>query len=175
VNLNLMNIASDDDDGLVSLESPDGDVVQHISSGESACAAEEVQEGDDPQKHAYERKPRKKTSPIWKDFKELLQSGVKKAQCIHCKSIIGIPASGATTQFNRQLNSCIPCIAASKKQKVITFDSDCGSVGSGSCFTYDLKKVRELASHMILYHEYPFMVVEHVLFNKFMRANTPYW
>jgi hypothetical protein len=36
----------------------------------------------------------------------------------------------------------------------------------------DHKKVRELASHMILYHEYPFMVVEHVLFNKFMRANT---
>jgi hypothetical protein len=177
-NLNLMNIASDDDDGLVSLESPDGDAVQpvqHIPSGESACAAEEVQEGNDPQKHAYERKPRKKTSPIWKDFKELLQSGVKKAQCIHCKSILGIPASGATTQFHRHLNSCIPRIAASKKQKVITFDSDCSSVGSGSCFTYDHKKVRELASHMILYHEYPFMVVEHVLFNKFMRANTPYW
>jgi hypothetical protein len=48
VNLNLMNIASDDDDGLVSLESPDGDVVQPIPSGKSACAAEEVQEGDDP-------------------------------------------------------------------------------------------------------------------------------
>jgi hypothetical protein len=117
----------------------------------------------------------KKTFPIWKDFKEVLQSGVKKAQCINCKSIIGIPASGATTQFHRHLNSCIPRIAASKKQKVITFDSDCGSVGSGSCFTYDHKKVRELASHMILYHEYHFMVVEHVLFNKFIRANTPYW
>jgi hypothetical protein len=117
----------------------------------------------------------KKTFPIWKDFKEVLQSGVKKAQCINCKSIIGIPASGATTQFHRHLNSCIPRIAASKKQKVITFDSDSGSVGSGSCFSYDHKKVRELASHMILYHEYHFMVVEHVLFNKFIRANTPYW
>jgi hypothetical protein len=51
VNLNLMNITLDDDDGLVSLESPDGDVVQPVPSGESACAAEEVQEGDDPQKH----------------------------------------------------------------------------------------------------------------------------
>jgi hypothetical protein len=72
VNLNLMNIASNDDDGLVSLESLDGDAVQPVPSGESACAAEEVQEGDDPQKHAYERKPRKKTSPIWKDFKKVL-------------------------------------------------------------------------------------------------------
>jgi len=135
VNLDLMNIASDDDDGLVSLESPDGDAVLQIPSGESACAAEEVQEGDDSQKHAYERKPRKKTSPIWKDFKEVLHSSVKKAQCIHCKSVLGIPASGATTQFHRHLNSCIPRIATSKKQKVITFDSDCGNVGSGSCFT----------------------------------------
>jgi hypothetical protein len=101
----MMNIASDDDDGLVSLESPDGDAIQPISSGESACAAEEVQEGDDTQKHAYGRKPRKKTSPIWKDFKEILQYGVKKAQCIHCKFILGIPASGATTQFHRHLNS----------------------------------------------------------------------
>jgi hypothetical protein len=175
VNLNLTNIASDDDYGLVSLESSDGDVVQPVPSGESACAAKEVQEGDDPQKHAYERKPRNKTSPIWKDFKEVVRSGVKKAQCIHCKSIIGIPTSGATTQFHRHLNSYIPrIIAANKKQKVITFDSDNGSVGSGSSFTYYHKKVRELASHIILYHEYPFMVMEHVLFNKSIRANTPY-
>lgn len=94
VNLDLMNIASDDDDGLVSLESPDGDVVQPIPNGESACAAGE---GDDSQKGAYERKPMKKTYPIWKDFKEVLHSGVKKAQCIYCKFVLGILASGATT------------------------------------------------------------------------------
>jgi hypothetical protein len=52
--------------------------------------AKEVQE-DYPQKHASGKKPRKKTSLIWKNFKEVVQSGVKKAQCIHCKSIIGIP------------------------------------------------------------------------------------
>jgi hypothetical protein len=28
---------------------------------------------------------------------------------------------------------------------------------------------------MILYHEYPFLQMEHALLNKFMRANTPYW
>jgi hypothetical protein len=35
-----------------------------------------------------------------------------------------------------------------------------------------LSKVREIFPHMILYHEYPFMQVEHVLFNKFMKACT---
>jgi hypothetical protein len=150
---------------LVEMLSPRGDGV---------LVAEEVHE-DDPQKHAYERKSRKKTSPILKDFKEVVKSGVKKTQCIHCKSTIGIPTSGATTQFHRHLNSYIPRIAANKKQKVLTFDYEGGNVSSSSNFTYDHKKVRELASHMILYHEYPFMQMEHVLFNKFMRANTPYW
>jgi hypothetical protein len=58
---------------------------------------------------------------------------------------------------------------------VLTFDSKGVSVSSSSNFSYDHKKIRELASHMILYHKYPFMQMKHVLFNKFMRANTPYW
>lgn len=48
-------------------------------------------------------------------------------------------------------------------------------VGTILNFSYDQKKVRELCSHMFLYHEYPFMHVEHVLFNNFMRACTSYW
>ena len=32
-----------------------------------------------------------------------------------------------------------------------------------------------MASHMILYHEYPFMKMEHVISNKFMKTVTPHW
>ncbi|KAG2672853.1 hypothetical protein I3760_13G060900 [Carya illinoinensis] len=99
------------------------------------------------------QKPRKKTSAVWKDFKIVEKNGVKKAEC-------------STTHFHRHLTSCLPHIAVSKRQKVLTIDmkgSKCVNV------------VRELASHMILYHEYPFSMMEHVVFNKFMRANTPYW
>jgi hypothetical protein len=103
-----------------------------------------------------------------------VQSGVKKAQYIHCRSILAIHSLDATTQFHRHLNSCIPCIATNKKQKVVTFDSEGGSLSSNANFSYDHKKVRELASHMILYHEYHFLQMERALFNKFMRANTLY-
>jgi hypothetical protein len=150
-NLNLMNITSDDDGG--------GSGGYVVPSGEGALEAEEVQE-DDSQKHAYERKPRKKTSPIRKDFKEVVQSGFMKAQCIHCKSILGIPTSSTITQLHKHLNSCIPRIATNKKQKVLTFDSKGGNVSSSANFAYDHKKVRELASHMIFYHEYLFMQME---------------
>jgi hypothetical protein len=50
-----------------------------------------------------------------------------------------------------------------------------GDVGIISNFQFDESKVRELLAHMILYHEYPFRMVEHVLFNKFMKACTPHW
>ena len=67
-------------------------------------------------------------------------------------------------------------MACSNKQKVLAFDTTrLENVSSVINFIYDVKKVRELASHMILYHEYPFMQMEHALFNKFMKANTPYW
>jgi hypothetical protein len=37
-------------------------------------------------------------------------------------------------------------------------------VGSVTNFTYDEKKAREVCSHMILYHEYPFNIMEHQFF-----------
>ncbi|KAG6633675.1 hypothetical protein CIPAW_12G065500 [Carya illinoinensis] len=130
----------------------------------------------DPQKYAYQRKPRKKTSAVWKDFKIVEKNGVKKAECNFCKDLLSISSSGSTTHFHRHLTSCLPHIAASKRQKVLIIDmksSECVNLVKN--FSYDMKKVRELASHMILYHEYPFSMMEHVVFNKFMRANTPYW
>ena len=42
-------------------------------------------------------------------------------------------------------------------------------------FHFDENRVRELISRMILYHEYPFMHMEYVLYNKVMKACTPHW
>jgi hypothetical protein len=42
-------------------------------------------------------------------------------------------------------------------------------------FSFSEKRVRELAAHMVLFHEYPFNMMEHELFNKFMKACTPHW
>jgi hypothetical protein len=42
-------------------------------------------------------------------------------------------------------------------------------------FSYNEKRVRGLAAHMVLFHEYPFNMMEPELFNKFMKACTPHW
>jgi hypothetical protein len=53
--------------------------------------------------------------------------------------------------------------------------SESGGVSIISNFQFNECKVRELLAHMILYHECPFRIMEHVLFNKFMEACTPPW
>ncbi|KAH7834900.1 hypothetical protein Vadar_020755 [Vaccinium darrowii] len=128
----------------------------------------------------FEKKGRKRTSEVWKDFEEIsLPDGTKKYQCKSCKTKFTIHASGVTSHLRRHMNSCLlhrVTIGQEKRQKTLSFEtigSDSGmSLGT---FSYDQAKVREAASHMILYHEYPFNKMEHVLFNKFMRTATPYW
>jgi hypothetical protein len=64
-----------------------------------------------------------------------------------------------------------------KKQKTLCFESsdDHKGFGTVSNFVYNEKRVRELVAHIVLLHEYPFNIMEHELFNKFMRACTPHW
>ncbi|XP_059436467.1 zinc finger BED domain-containing protein RICESLEEPER 2-like [Corylus avellana] len=64
-----------------------------------------------------------------------------------------------------------------KKQKTLSLELSDVNDGLGTLtnFTFNEKKVRELAAHMVLLHEYLFHMMDHELFNKFMRACTPYW
>jgi hypothetical protein len=77
------------------------------------------------------------------------------------------------------LTSCARFVEhnSSKKQKTLSFDpsSDHDGVKSLTAFSYKESRVRELAAHMVLFHEYPFNMMEHKLFNKFMRVCTPHW
>ncbi|XP_059435493.1 zinc finger BED domain-containing protein RICESLEEPER 2-like [Corylus avellana] len=77
------------------------------------------------------------------------------------------------------LTACVKFVELNslKKQKTLSFEpsDDNDDLGTLTNFTFNQKKVRELAAHMILLHEYPFNMMEHELFNKFMRACTPYW
>ncbi|KAF7143240.1 hypothetical protein RHSIM_Rhsim05G0020900 [Rhododendron simsii] len=128
----------------------------------------------------FMKKARKKTSHVWDDFDTVTHpDGSKKSQCKFCKQTYCTQVSGPTTQLIRHLNNCVQRKLAlgsvEKKQKMLSFETIESDSVNLTTFKYDHAKVREAASHMLLYHEYPFMHVEHVLFNKFMRTVSPYW
>jgi hypothetical protein len=69
---------------------------------------------------------------------------------------------------------------STKKQKTLSFEPSCecsdyDGFGSLTTFSYKESRVRELAAHMVLLHKYHFNMMEHELFNKFMKACTPHW
>ncbi|KAL6997837.1 hypothetical protein U1Q18_007962 [Sarracenia purpurea var. burkii] len=102
-------------------------------------------DNEDPHKHAYQRKPKNKTSKIWNEFNEVVRDGVKKAQCNYCKGDFSIPSSGATTQFHRHLNSCLARQASCKKQKTLSIDiSGTECVANVGNFKYDRNKFKEV-------------------------------
>ena len=114
---------------------------------------------------------------IWNDFNEIiLPDGTKNVQYIHCLKRLAYSNNGATTQYIRHLKCCLSHKLANKKQKQLVVNE--GGVESEVTienFKYDHAKVREKASHMILVHEYPFNIVEHEVFNVFMKTATPYY
>ena len=126
---------------------------------------------------AFQRKQRKKTAKCWKEMEEVVDSqGVKKAKCNYCNESWPVNKTSTTTQFNRHLKGCLQRKLAigqnqTLKQQVLSFtQSETEGVSSIANFTYDHAKVRELAAHMVLVHEYPLSMVEHSIFNKFMKA-----
>ncbi|KAH7835305.1 hypothetical protein Vadar_024911 [Vaccinium darrowii] len=153
------------------------DVDAELAEGAQTQATDN--QGEEEQ-NPFEKKSRKRTSQAWNDFETItLPDGSNKSRCKFCKQTFAIQASGATTTLLRHLGKCVQRRLAvgeiEKKQKTLSFET----TGSDSCnlttFTYDHAKVREAASHMILYHEYAFMHMEHALFNRFMKTATPHW
>jgi hypothetical protein len=115
-----------------------------------------------------------KTSIVWEIFTEVEIKGVKKHQYNWCKRTFTISKSSCTSTIDRHLKTCLSYIGANKKKKKEKKKEKSKRfcllklrrlmVGSVTNFTYDEKKAREVCSHMILYHEYPFNIMEHQFF-----------
>ncbi|CAN1812873.1 Zinc finger BED domain-containing protein RICESLEEPER 3 [Linum perenne] len=54
----------------------------------------------------YEPRKRKKSSPVWVNFKEVMVGTEKKWECIHCKVKFKRVPSGTTTHLGRHIERC---------------------------------------------------------------------
>ena len=118
------------------------------------------EEGHD---NPFQKKKRKKTAKCWEEMEEIVDNkGKKMAKCKYCKKSWLVNKTSTTIQFNRHLANCTQRkLAISQnqplRQQVLSFtQSETDGASSLASFTYDHAKVRELASHMVLIHEYPF-------------------
>jgi hypothetical protein len=93
--------------------------------------------------------------------------------------LFSIGKFSTTSTLSRHLTSCVRFVEKNslKKQKTLSFEPSDDNDGFRTLtnFNFNDKRVRELSTHMVLLHEYPFNMIEYELFNKFMKAYTPYW
>ncbi|KAK2974332.1 hypothetical protein RJ640_018039 [Escallonia rubra] len=126
----------------------------------------------------FKRRERKKTSPVWDFFVDVtLANGTKKVKCKLCNAILNKTKGGTTTQLLRHRDTYCPKrgIAATNQSVINVELGKMEYEVSKKDFKYNHAKVREAAAQMILVHEYPFNMMEHEFFNRFMRTATPYY
>ncbi|XP_065645610.1 uncharacterized protein LOC136076073 [Hydra vulgaris] len=118
---------------------------------------------------------RKKTSDVWKSYKEVSETDkngtiIYTVKCKGCLQSWKKQKSGATTQLKRHIGLCIP-LRTRGKNKVLPFLPE-GNAGldvnlKELSLNYDPKKIQ---AKMFIAHEHPFNMIEHKWFNIFAKA-----
>lgn len=141
-------------------------------------------QGDDDEDEAEEEDvdfgtKRKLTSIVWKDFKKVKICGKVKAQCLHCHKRLGGKSSNGTRHLHDHLKICtlkkIKMAGQNKTlaQSSLRFNSQEGGKISVEKYTFDPQIARRELAAMIVLHEYPLSIVDHIGFQRFVTALQP--
>ena len=119
---------------------------------------------------------KKLTSEAWKYFELVMVNGVQKARCKYCKVNLSYKGANGTSHLLKHARNTCPRkhlkLASGQTQLKIKTESD----GSTSLSVKEKEKVvmfdqefsrRELVS-MVVIHEYPLAIVDHIGFRRFI-------
>ncbi|KAM1857538.1 hypothetical protein ACFX14_007637 [Malus domestica] len=111
---------------------------------------------------------RKRTSVVWQHFEEKSFCGEVKAVCNHYKARLASGSTVGTSSLLSHVRTC-PVLKTKKKSPVITGD---GSVKHGA-YSFDEGNARKELAYMIILHEYPLSMVDHLGFKRFCNSLQP--
>jgi len=118
---------------------------------------------------------RKLRSEVWEEFDLINVDGIWKAKCHWCKEHLGGETRNGTTHLKNHLAVCQDRatrkgleqstlkLSANPQDDTITFEN----------YVFDQDVARKELALMIIVHEYPLSMVDHVGFQKFCAALQP--
>ncbi|KAJ1288844.1 hypothetical protein BS78_02G118900 [Paspalum vaginatum] len=123
------------------------------------------------------RNKRRRTSEVWKDFTEVRAGGTVRAKCNYCSKKLSASSKNGTNHLRLHLKSCvqkkIKLNGKEMAQASLRFGkTECGTV-SVENYTFDQDIARQELGAMIVLHEYPLSMVDHVGFRRFVGALQP--
>ncbi|GAA0147418.1 hypothetical protein LIER_42954 [Lithospermum erythrorhizon] len=152
--------------------------TQNTNNDVSTAASDTAAALEDPQteRNAYGKAPRAKKSIVHLEMVIVeLSDGTKKWKCQWCGSLYTYYTKyKITSNGKKYLEACLQ-----RKWKLSHGDKKLSqsklSIGGEAStpilatWQYNHAKVRELTAHMILGHEFPFTIMEGIIFNKFLK------
>jgi hypothetical protein len=152
-------------------ESPS--VTDSINDSEPIDIDDEDEEDED----VVAGSKRKRTSAVWKEFTEVWIGGNVHAKCNYCSKKLSGSSKNGTNHLHLHLKSCvqkkIKVNGKTMAQASLRFGkTDAGTV-SVENYTFDQDIARQELSAMIVLHEYPLSMVDHVGFRRFVGALQP--
>eukprot|EP00267_Zea_mays_P041645 XP_020393563.1 zinc finger BED domain-containing protein RICESLEEPER 1-like [Zea mays] len=137
------------------------------------------QDGDEDDEVEVEENGRKRKlkSAVWSEFKRVKVGDVWKAKCNYCsKKLSGVTKNG-TSHLKAHLETCIyrKRNPTDKVQSSLRFtsSSEQGQV-SVEKYVFDQDVARKALAEMVVLHEYPLSIVDHVGFRRFIYVPSPH-
>lgn len=121
------------------------------------------------------RKPRQLKSIVWHHFRRVMVNGEQKADCLHCNQRLSATSKNGTSHLKDHVEKRCPKkhIKVDIRQQFLNYNlKKDGSVAlENSNFNQEVSR-KELAT-MVVMHEYPLAIVDHVGFRRFVHCLNP--
>ncbi|XP_078156107.1 zinc finger BED domain-containing protein RICESLEEPER 2-like [Carex rostrata] len=175
------NIGEDDTESYNSIDHDDE--MPLGMDGESREQVEHVQNNTDanPTLNSAKNKGRKLRSKVWIDFdKKELPDGSYNAQCKHCKIVLSAGAKRGTSHLKYHLDHSCDAYKRVKRQKIDVHQqllkvNETKEDGTTKVESFEFKQERSRSDYarMVVAHEYPFNMANHLFFRVFVKNLQP--
>ena len=121
---------------------------------------------------------RKLTSAVWKYFTQVQVGKEIKAKCSGCKKLFTIGGKNGTTHLKDHLKRCLKVKNyVDVKQQLLkpTMKDSPNTLGIGSKNKFNQQYSRNALVSMIVNHEYPLAMVDHIGFKRYSNSLNPYF
>ncbi|XP_023732209.1 zinc finger BED domain-containing protein RICESLEEPER 4-like [Lactuca sativa] len=138
--------------------------VEHDNTNPNFPSFEEALQSD-----AVNPPNKRQKSIAWDQFVKVTVNGKLKAQCKTCNALLGADPKNGTKYLLVHREKCIAKGQTDIRQKLLVSNSKTDL----STYVYNEKDSRNALAKMVILHEYPLSIVEHVGFKNFTRTIQP--
>ncbi|KAG8382701.1 hypothetical protein BUALT_Bualt05G0104800 [Buddleja alternifolia] len=162
---------------LPPMESQEVESVQSINHRDENTEVEMI-DGDNHEEEGaipQESSKRKQTSEMWTHFKKVKVDDMQYAECNYCKTRIKAPPGfGTTSLFKHYRKACKRRPRGLDiRQSLIKTSKKVSGAEELTTHTFSQEYMRSELARMVILHDYPLSIVEHVGFRRYSASLQP--